>query len=162
MAADALVIYLNDHLGGSRAGMQLIENLVESTREPGVRASLAGVRDEIVADRDVLEGIIRKVSGAPSIVREIGGWIGEKAAQLKLRMDDPAGGELRRFEALELMSLGIEGKSSLWRALAVIAPSVPELADIDFGNLVRRAAEQRERVESLRTEAAREAFMPRR
>ena len=162
MAADALVIYLNDHLGGSRAGMQLIENLVESTREPGVRASLAGVRDEIVADRDVLENIIRKVSGDPSIVREIGGWIGEKAAQLKLRMDDPAGGELRRFEALELMSLGIEGKSSLWRALAVIAPSVPELADIDFGNLVRRAAEQRERVESLRTEAAREAFMPRR
>jgi hypothetical protein len=159
MAANALVIYLNDHLGGSRAGMQLVDNLVESTREPGARATLAAVRDEIAADREVLEEIINRLSGGASVVREIGGWLGEKATQLKLMMDDPAGGELRHFEALELLSLGIEGKSSLWRALSTVAASVPELQGVDFANLVRRAADQRARVENLRTNAARAALV---
>lgn len=160
MSAKALDIYLNDHLGGSRAGLQLLESLIESAPDAKSRDVLGGLRAEIAADRDVLEEIIRRVSGGPSLVREVGGWVGEKVTQLKLMIDDPSNGSLHRFEALELLGLGIEGKSSLWRALSVVASAVPDLAGINFADLVRRAADQRGRVEAMRTEAAREALMP--
>jgi hypothetical protein len=158
MATNPLVIYLNDHLAGSRAALQLLDDMIESTRDTEDRAFLSALRAEIAADRDVLEDIIRRVSGAPSVVREMGGWIAEKLAQLKLIVDDPSNGPLRRLEALEILALGIEGKGSLWRALSLVAPSVPELAGVKFGDLVRRAAEQYARVEAKRIEAVHAAF----
>lgn len=158
MATDPLAVYLNDHLAGSRAAVELLEGLIESTRDTKTRGVLDGVRREIEEDRDVLETLIRRVSGAPSVVREVGGWVAEKLARLKLAVDDPSDGALRRLEALEILALGIQGKSSLWRALSMAASSVPELEQLNFGDLVRRAAEQYARVEDQRLEAARIAL----
>ena len=158
MATDPLAVYLNDHLAGSRSALQLLDGLIESTRDAKARALLDGVRREIEDDRAVLETVIRRVSGAPSVVREVGGWVAEKLARLKLAVDDPSDGALRRLEALEILALGIQGKSGLWRALSMAASSVPELGQLNFGDLVRRAAEQYARVEDQRLEAARIAL----
>ena len=46
---------------------------------------------------------------------------------VKLRLDDPSGGALHRLEALEAVSVGIEGKRLLWRALAAAAEGTPGL-----------------------------------
>jgi hypothetical protein len=48
-------------------------------------------------------------------VRDLGGWLAEKAGQLKLLFDDPKHGTLGRLEALEFLELGILGKRGLWR-----------------------------------------------
>jgi hypothetical protein len=159
MATDPLVTYLNDHLAGSRSALQLLEHLIESTSDPGTHELLVEVRAEIAADRHVLEDLIRRAGGAPSVVRDVGGWIAEKLARLKLAIDDPSNAPLRRLEALEILALGIEGKRVLWRALSAVAPSIPGLADVNFGDLIRRAAEQQARVEAQRIEAARVAFL---
>ena len=75
MATEPLVVYLNDHLAGSRSALQLLEGFIESTRDAAMRTFLEELRAEIAADRDVLEDIIRRVSGAPSVVREVGGVV---------------------------------------------------------------------------------------
>ena len=101
MAYDALVTYLNDHLGGSNAAIQLLEHM--STRETGEkRAFYAALLEDVTTDRETLEGIIHRV-GEPSTFRDVGGWLAEKAHRLKMMWDDPAGNSLHEFEALELL-----------------------------------------------------------
>jgi hypothetical protein len=159
MATDSLVIYMNDHLAGSRSALQLLDHLIDSTHDAGTRELLDGVRADIAADRDVLEDLIGRVSGAPSVLREVAGWITERLARVKLAFDDPSNGPLRRLEALEILALGIMGKSALWRALSLVAPTVPALVGVNFGDLVLRAVEQHARVEAQRVQAAREALL---
>jgi hypothetical protein len=159
MATDPLVTYMNDHLAGSRTALQLLDDVIKSTSDGEMREFLDEVHTEIAQDRDVLENLIRRVGGAPSGVRDLGGWVAEKLSWLKLALDDPSNGPLRRLEALEILALGIQGKSGLWRALAMAAPDLPALAGVNFGDLVRRATEQHARVEARRIEAARVAFM---
>ena len=60
--------------------------------------------------------------------------------------------------ALEGLVLGITGKQALWAALAVAADAVPQLRELDYAQLQKRAAEQCDRVEAKRLEVAREAF----
>ena len=48
------------------------------------------------------------------------------------------------------MSVGVLGKSSLWRALAVAAPGDARLQAFDFDRLLERAHSQHERLERER------------
>jgi hypothetical protein len=159
VATDPFAVYLNDHLAGARAALQLLDRLVESTSVAGVREQLTALHDDIAEDRDVLEDISRRVADGPSAVREAGGWIAEKLSQLKLVIDDPSNGPLRRFEALEVLALGILGKAALWRALSAVAAEVPALAGVDFDDLRRRAEDQHARAEKHRLAAARSALI---
>ena len=79
---------------------------------------------------------------------------------MKLRLDDWAAGDFRLFEALEALALGIEGKRALWVALAEAAERAPVLRLLDYDRLVRRAVEQRERVEARRLATALSALVP--
>jgi hypothetical protein len=56
--------------------------------------------------------------------------------ELKLRFDDPNAGPLRLFESLEALSLGIEGKRSLWIALTAAAENTPALPSLVYGRRV--------------------------
>jgi hypothetical protein len=158
MANDTLTAYLNDHLAGSTAALELLEHMCGTASAPGDREFLTGLSGEIAEDRQTLEDIVRRVGGHQSAVRQIGGWIAEKAGRLKLMLDDPSGGALKRLESLELLALGIHGKQALWRALASVAPMVPQLADLRFLELEARAVDQHARVEARRVEAARAAL----
>lgn len=73
---------------------------------------------------------------------------------MKMKVDDPSGSELKLLESLEAVALGIHGKGSLWRALRV----VPSASGPGYDRLIARADEQRERIETLRLDAARAAF----
>ena len=112
------------------------------------------------ADRHTLKALMDRLEVGESRMRKAAGWLGEKVTELKLRLDDPAGGALRLLESMEALSLGIEGKRSLWRALAAAAEDAPALQGVDYEGLTRRAEEQRLRVEALRLEAARRALIP--
>ena len=71
----------------------------------------------------------------------------------------PADEALRLLEALELVAVGIEGKRALWRSLAVASEDVPELQGVDYEHLLQRSEEQQRRVETVRLEAAKAAFV---
>ena len=123
MANENLAIYLNDHLAGSVVAIELLERL-EAARTY-MAPTLAQLRADIEADRAELRELMRQLQIAESRPRKVTGWITEKFSQLKLRLDDPAGGSLRLLESLELVALGIQGKLALWRALARSPRSTP-------------------------------------
>ena len=158
MAEKYLATYLNDHLGGSQVALELLEHLERSPAGTPVARFAADLRDDIGADRRELEALMARLGVAESRPRKAAAWLSEKMSELKLRLDDPSGGALRQLEIFEALSVGIEGKRLLWRALGASAEVSPSLAVADYGLLERRAEDQRRSVETWRLEAARAAL----
>jgi hypothetical protein len=157
MTSSSLITYLNDHLAGSVVALQLLEHLLE--QQPlAAENELRAICAEIEEDQKVLQGILKSVGGKESPVRKAAAWLTEQVGQAKLRLDDSGSGDLRVLEALEALGLGIQGKASLWRALATVKDIRPELQQVDLRQLERRAQDQFERVDALRLRAARAAL----
>jgi hypothetical protein len=158
MAHPHLDIYLNDHLAGSQGALELMQRLVESRKDSRVSSTVAEVRAEVLAERQQLEALMDRLQFDKSRSRQAAGWLAEKAAQVKLHLDDPQNGDLRLFESLEAITLGLSGKLALWRALEAVAEHMPELHGIDYPRLVEQSKDQHRRIEELRVRAAKKAF----
>jgi hypothetical protein len=158
MAGQHAATYLNDHLAGSVAALELLEHLERAHAGTPVASFAAGLRADILADRQQLEALMTRLEVAASRPRKAAAWLAEKATELKLGLDDAAGGPLRLLEVCDAVSVGIEGKRLLWRALAAAAEAAPRLRGTDYARLEQRADEQRGRVEAVRLEAARAAL----
>ena len=116
------------------------------------------LRTDVAADRDELERLMKGLEIDQSSMRKASAWLAEKLTELKLSFDDPKAGDLLLYESLETLSLGIEGKRSLWIAMEAAARDSTDLQLTDYGRLQRRAQEQRHRVEELRVETASKAL----
>lgn len=158
MADDYIATYLNDHLAGSVVAVELMENLETVYAGQPIADFIAKLRADIEVDIRELEDLMGQLQISESRTRKASAWLTEKFTQLKLRLDDPAHGDLRLFESLEALSLGIEGKRSLWLALSAAAELSPQLRIANYQRLQQRAEEQRARVEDQRLELARKAL----
>jgi hypothetical protein len=154
LSHEGLIIYLNDHLAGSVAALELLDHLIRVQPGTAGARTLAVLRTEVEEDQQTLQSLLREVGGKESRVRRGAAWLAEKLGQAKLRLDDPGRGELQTLEALETLALGIQGKSALWRALAVASVHLPQVRHRDFAALEERAQNQFQRVDSLRLQAA--------
>ncbi|WP_165250472.1 hypothetical protein [Paludisphaera soli] len=158
MSGDHLATYLTDHMAGSTAALELLERLKAEYEGDPVAATATRLIAEIGDERKVLDGLAERIGASVTLPRKAASWITEKAAQLKLLYDDPKGGPLRHLESFEALSLGIEGKRLLWRALATASARRRELVGPDYDGLVAQAEDQRRRVEAHRLAAAAEAL----
>jgi hypothetical protein len=155
LGRERLHTYLNDHLAGSVAAIELLDDLIEHHSQDRFGKFFTDLRDDIRADQEKLRDLLEKVGGKESALRKAAGWVSEKFGRAKIGdADDSA--EL--LQAVEGLALGITGKKLLWRSLAAIAPNFPALQGTEFSELEKRAHDQFERVEALRIELAREAF----
>jgi hypothetical protein len=153
-----LATYLNDHLAGAVAAIELLTHIEAAHAGTATGYCFAELRVDVEADRQELEALMRRLHIPVSRSRAAMAFLAEKATQLKLRLDDSAEGALRLLEVSEAVALGIEGKRALWRALAAAAEAAPALQVADYARLTQRAEEQRQRVETVRLGAARAAF----
>jgi hypothetical protein len=158
MANEHIATYLNDHLAGSVLAIELLEHLESTHSERELGAFFRQLRADVATDQEELQSLMECLEIAESRTRKASAWLTEKMTELKLRFDDPKDGPLRLFEALEALSLGIEGKRSLWIALMTAAEKSPSLRMLDYERLTQRAQEQRDRVEAKRIETARKAL----
>jgi hypothetical protein len=158
MSLEVYKTYLNDHLAGSVAAIELVDHLRELTNNPEREALLSRLRSEIEEDQTVLRELLKEVGGSESKFRKAAAWLTEKLGEAKLKLDHPEGGELQWLEALETLGLGIQGKLALWRALEAARDRKPDLQSLDLGRLMNRALEQLQWVESERLQVARRAL----
>jgi hypothetical protein len=154
VSREGLITYLNDHLAGSVAALELLDHLIQLQPGTAGARALAAVRTEVEEDQQTLQSVLHEVGGKESRLRRAAAWLTEKLGQAKLRLDDPGSGELQMLEALETLALGIQGKSALWRALAVASANLPPVRHRDFAALAERAHNQFQQVDSLRLQAA--------
>jgi hypothetical protein len=159
MAHEHLATYLNDHLAGSTAILELLEHLEAAYAGTELARFFAALRTDIEADRQELEALMDRLQITESRTRKASAWIAGKFAELKMRLDDNARGPLRLLESLEALDIGIHGKWVLWRNLIAAAEVAPALRGItDYEHLAQRAEAQLKRVELHRLEAAKTAF----
>lgn len=160
MAKSHLSAYLNDHLAGSVVALELLAHLEHAHAGTPLAQTLAEVRAEIAADRTALEALMAQVGAGQSAPRQAAAWLSEKLARAKLALDDGGAGSMHLFEGLEAVSLGIEGKAGLWRALERLATADPAVSGPDYAELIRRAERQRGRIEAERLRVAPAALGP--
>jgi hypothetical protein len=153
-----LAIYLNDHLGGATTGVELVQRIAGEYEGSELGTFAADLTKEIKEDRDALVGIIRLFGASPDHAKIAIGWIGEKFGRLKPNGELRERSPLTPLIELESLSLGIEGKRSLWVALAEIDATAERVGRERLQSLIARAELQREKVERHRREAARRAF----
>ena len=149
---ELLGIYLNDHLAGSIGGVETARRARGSNEGTEFGPPLARLCEEIEADRDSLEALMEELGVGRSRIKPAIGWIGEKLGRLKPNGQLRGYSPLSRVVELELLLLGITGKSRLWTLLAEL---VGERSKTDFNALIARAEDQRSRVAELQMQAAR-------
>jgi hypothetical protein len=155
-----LSIYLNDHLAGAVAALELVEHLAKNYPDTTLETFFAELHKDISADQDLLRDLLHTFGAKESTVRKAGAWVAEKVGRMKFGISENEVSGTGLLEALEGLALGITGKQLLWRALRSASEVMPQLQGLDYAHLEERAREQRARVEEKRLAAAREAFKP--
>jgi hypothetical protein len=159
MATDEqLGVYLNDHLAGSAAGIELAEKLRDNNPGTELGNLAAGLHRDIGQDRATLEELMGRLEIDRHPVKQAAGWALEKLSRLRLNPASAGSAELTRLLETEALSLGIEGKLAMWLALREAAAGDRRLAGTDFDRLVDRARQQRQSLEPHRLAAALRAF----
>ena len=147
----ALSAYLDDHLAGSAAGVQLAKRCRDVHEGSDLGQYLAGLVGEIEEDRRVLEGVMTRVGARSSTVKQAGALGAEFLTRLKhLTPILGTGSAVARLEEIELLSLGIEGKRLLWEVLDELSHSDDRLREFDFTTLGQSARAQRDGLEPFR------------
>jgi hypothetical protein len=160
LTGDLLAIYLNDHLAGAVAGLQLARRTAGENAGTEYGDFLERLAADVEADRRVLEDVMARLGVAEDPVKQGVAWLGEKLGRLKLNGRLKGYSPLSRLIELEGLALGVNGKLRLWRALASIAPAEPRLAEFDFVHLSARAEEQIADIDEHHVRAAEEALAP--
>jgi hypothetical protein len=159
MASNELLgVYLNDHLAGSAAGIELATKLRDNHQGTDFGEVMAALHRDISQDRDALEELMRHLEVERHPVKEAAGWALEKLSRLRLNPALTGSADLTRLLEAEALSLGIEGKLLMWLALKEAAASDRRLAGTDFDRLIERARGQRRTLEPHRLAAAVESF----
>src|SRR2546423_2845323 len=127
-ANEQLEVYLNDHLAGSAAGIELAAKLRDNNQGTGLGDDMAALHRDIGQDREALEELMRRLEVDRHPVKEAAGWIMEKLSPLRPNPALTRSNDLTRLLETEALSLGIEGKLSMWLALREAAAGDGRLA----------------------------------
>jgi hypothetical protein len=158
MDAKRLGIYLNDHLAGSVAGLELALRTEAENRSNPVGRYLAALIPELKHDQAVLEAVMQALELGQDPLKTRAAWLSEKLGRLKLNGTLVRYSPLSRLVELEGLCVATEGRLSLWRTLARLQSQDPRLAAFDFAPLVFRAEAQRDALQHLRLQAVDVAF----
>lgn len=157
MSAEPLAVYLDDHLAGSVAALNLMEELAEIERGRPLEAKVRGLHSEVSEEQRGLRDLLGRIHGSPNPVKQAAAWLSEKVGEGKLALSARAHPALATMQALESLALGLQGKLALYRVLVELAPGDPRLEG-DFAALADRTRRQLAMIEDERVAAARLAF----
>lgn len=150
--------YLNDHLAGATAGSELAQKLSSEYASTTHGDFLSELARDIQQDHATLEGVIDRLGIEKDPVKDAAGWVMEKLSRIKLSGTLTGDVDLKRLLEFETLSLGIEGKREMWRALKEVSDDYAELAAADLDGLAKRAENQRATLEEHRLQAAKGAL----
>jgi hypothetical protein len=154
--SDLLATYLNDHLAGATAGVELARRARGQNEGTSLGRFLDGLTREIEEDRKTLEAVMARLGVGKDRIKVTVGWLGEKVGRLKPNNRLFGYSPLSRVIELEGLALGVEGKRGLWEVLGRLED--PRLAEFDFHALLERAGAQRDALQERRLSAALDAF----
>jgi hypothetical protein len=154
-----LATYLNDHLAGATVGVELARRAASANKGTHYGPALTNLAEEIAEDRATLTGMMAALGIGRDRLKVAAAWSAEKVGRFKPNGHLTSYSPLSRLEELEFLSLGVEGKLAMWRALRDAHGPTTGGADLD--PLIDRATRQRERLDQLHRDASRDALSAR-
>jgi hypothetical protein len=158
MADKPMDVYLNDHLAGSMLGSDLAEFIQKESEGFPLGEVMSSISAQIEEDRQTLINLMERMGTSKNPVKQATTWVAEKASRAKFGGLTSGEEELGTFMALETLTLGVEGKASLWRALIAVADRYEPLRSTDLAGLLSRAEAQHAALEDERVAAATRAL----
>jgi len=154
---DPLGIYLNDHLAGATAGLELIRRAVTGA-PPQHRKALERLTSEIERDRASLIDIMTGLEIPVRHYKVAAGWLGEKVGRVK-----PNGRLVRRAPLsslieVEALVLAARGKTAGWQALRAVAQDDSRVSQALLDELIASADRQCAELERIRREIVTDVF----
>jgi hypothetical protein len=150
--------YLRDQLALGVLWRELARRAQRNNRGTEIGVALARVSAAIAEDVETFQSIMRRVGVRTNLIKTGLAVCAERLGRMKLNGRVGSYSPLSRFEELEFLAMGIDGKKQLWTTLRDLAGLKGRLPDIDFDRLIDRAAQQRAELEPIRVRAAAEAF----
>jgi hypothetical protein len=154
-----LGIYLNDHLAGSNAGVELARRAQRENPDNAVGRYLVTFIKELEDERTVLQQVMRALGVTRNEVKHLAGWVMEKVARLKANGRLVRYSPLSRMVELEALTIAVIGKRCLWALLERHAKNDRRLAGFDFATLIAQAEDQHRTLDRLRLQASDTAFV---
>ncbi len=153
-----LTTYLNDHLTGATAAVDLAEKA--ATRNQGNRFGvfLSDLRQAIDEDRATLQTIMERLGVEQGGAKAMAGRVAERVSRLRLHEKVTGDPDLSRVLELETLIMGVTGKLRLWHSLQASVGADERLASVDLDALVRRAHDQLAGLDEHHRESAAQAF----
>jgi hypothetical protein len=160
LSGDLLAIYLQDHLAGATAGLELARRTRGANEGTTYGDFLSQLEREIAEDREDLRELMRRLEVGEDRVKIAAAWTAEKAGRLKLNGRLTGYSPLSRLVELEGLAAGVTGKLSGWRALRAIAERDERLDPVELDRLIARAEGQLSSLAEQHRTAAGEALRP--
>jgi hypothetical protein len=130
MADKAMDVYLNDHLAGATLGSDLAEQIRNRHEGTPLGEVMRSIAPQVEEDRQTLLDLMERMGTSKNPVKQASGWLAEKASRVKFSGAVSGEPDHGAFMALESLTLGVEGKMSLWKALKEVANQYPPLASM--------------------------------
>ena len=153
-----LAIYMNDQLALGVLWREVAQRAARENEGTDAGAALERVATAIGEDVETFERIMARLEVPKTPVKPLLAIAGERFGRLKLNGRLTGYSPLSRFEELDFLLMGIDGKVVLWTNLRDHARLVARLPDVDFDELIDRARQQRSLLEPFHAEAGREAL----
>ncbi|HEU4513771.1 MAG TPA: hypothetical protein VFR87_11760 [Nocardioidaceae bacterium] len=152
---DLLAIYLNDHLGASTAGVELIRRAAGN--HDGERgAELSRLADEIAEDRESLRDLMKRLDVSESTVKKAAGWLGEKAGRLKPNDHLVSRSPLSDVLEIEMLRAGTAARICGFQVLRAVAVEDGRVGKEEIEHLIDRAQDQEQRLYKIHIQLAQE------
>ena len=156
-ARHLLRIYLNDHHSAAVGGVALARRCRSTNAGSSSSAGINEIVREIEEDLEVLNRLMTRLHVKPNLIKVVAARTAVELGRLKLNGRIVSSSPLSRVIELEALVAGVEGKSRLWAALAVVLGG-GAVEGFTFDQLVARAHDQRDRLELHHRDAVRAAF----
>jgi hypothetical protein len=155
----ALSVYLNDHLAGATAALELFRR-ASGSHPAGRREEISRLCSQVQADRDQLRTLMHRLDVAENQVMVALGWLGERLGRFK-----PNGYLVRRSPLsdvveLEGMRLAVQLKLACWQVLRAVAAHDTRIARTELEELIERAEDQEARLYKLHLQAVQDQVAP--
>jgi hypothetical protein len=150
-----LIAYLRDHLSGSDTAIRVVQRLVSTHEGTEDGMLFRRLSKELEEDRSIVRALLTELGASGRSMKRVAGHA--SGAVLSVT----AGGEpgdLSLLRTLEALSIGVQGKRCMWRALQNLRPTPSTVHGMDFVELEAKAIRQWEAIEERRRDLVARTF----
>lgn len=136
----AIAHYIQTHLAGAGAGIDLFSHAAGSVRDHAVRAELRRIRDELLDERRRLRRMLDDLGSSESLVLTTAARTGGFVARLKPQVTRHT--DTTDLIQLETMRDAVAGKIAGWQALLTVVGDYPSLDHEELLMLLAQGEDQ--------------------